>query len=225
MFRKPVQMNFFKFWVDFLGWIFFLRTKEFDHDYIRSLKAFSLCVTRFVGSTPFARILFKGPVPLWTGGTCGSMKMLPMDHGLFGIWPLLFRSHCTSIPVMRPAFVLLPHSQGGVATSLMDFRGSCGLSGMFHRSALLAIPHRKSFAAISSVSLMLLRHTNNNVRCHMNHSVKLCSFRHLQARFLTTNREKWWKKRAFVLQGLCTIRIRIRIPTESHSTEHVDTSI
>ena len=38
------------------------------------------------------------------------------------------------------------------------------LSGMFCRSASLAIPHRKSFAAIPSVSLVLLGHTNGNVK-------------------------------------------------------------
>ena len=37
------------------------------------------------------------------------------------------------------------------------------LSGMFRRSASLAIPHRKSFAAIPSVSLVLLGHTNRTV--------------------------------------------------------------
>ena len=38
------------------------------------------------------------------------------------------------------------------------------LSGMFHRSASrLAIPHHKSFAAIPSVPLLLLGHTNRNV--------------------------------------------------------------
>ena len=37
------------------------------------------------------------------------------------------------------------------------------LSGMFRRSASLAIPHLKSFAAIPSVSLVQLGHTNRNV--------------------------------------------------------------
>ena len=37
------------------------------------------------------------------------------------------------------------------------------LSGMFRRSTSLAIPHLKSFAAIPSVSLVQLRHTNRNV--------------------------------------------------------------
>ena len=34
---------------------------------------------------------------------------------------------------------------------------------MFRRSASLAIPHRKSFAAIPSVALVLLGHTNRNI--------------------------------------------------------------
>ena len=37
------------------------------------------------------------------------------------------------------------------------------LSGMFRRSALLAIPHLKSFAAILSVSLVQLGHTNRSI--------------------------------------------------------------
>ena len=37
------------------------------------------------------------------------------------------------------------------------------LSGMFRRSASLAIPHLKSFAAIPSVSLVQPGHTNRNV--------------------------------------------------------------
>ena len=41
--------------------------------------------------------------------------------------------------------------------------GGPTLSGMFRRSASLAIPHLKSFAAIPSVSLALLGHTNRSV--------------------------------------------------------------
>ena len=37
------------------------------------------------------------------------------------------------------------------------------LSGMFRRSASLAIPHLESFAAIPSVSPVQLGHTNRNV--------------------------------------------------------------
>ena len=38
------------------------------------------------------------------------------------------------------------------------------LSGMFRSSASLAFPHRKNFAAIPSVSLVLLVHTNSSVK-------------------------------------------------------------
>ena len=43
------------------------------------------------------------------------------------------------------------------------FRVYRGLSGMFRRSASLAIPHLKSFAATPSVSLVQLGHTNRSV--------------------------------------------------------------
>ena len=36
------------------------------------------------------------------------------------------------------------------------------LSGRFRRSASLALPHRRSFASIPSVSLVHLGHTNRN---------------------------------------------------------------
>ena len=45
----------------------------------------------------------------------------------------------------------------------LDFLGSQELSGMFRRSASLAIPHLKSFAAIPSVSRVHLGHTNRSV--------------------------------------------------------------
>ena len=40
---------------------------------------------------------------------------------------------------------------------------SLNLSGMFRRSASLAIPHRKSFAAIPSVFQAYVGHTNRSV--------------------------------------------------------------
>ena len=58
---------------------------------------------------------------------------------------------------------------------------------MFCRSASLAIPHLKSFAAIPSVSPVQ--------RGHMNR-VKFLSFRHFQDRFLTANKEKCGKDTA-----------------------------
>ena len=94
----------------------------------------------------------------------------------------------------------------------------------FCRSALLAIPHRKGFAAIPSVSLVLFDTRIATFRCHTNRSLKLPSFGHVQDRFLTSNKEKCGK-----YMGLCfarflflmfhrTIRIRIRIATESRDT-------
>ena len=44
-----------------------------------------------------------------------------------------------------------------------DYTNASELSGMFRRSTSLAIPHLKSFAAIPSVSLVQLEHTNRNV--------------------------------------------------------------
>ena len=48
------------------------------------------------------------------------------------------------------------------------------LSGMFRRSALLAIPHRKSFAATPSVSRAHLEHTNRNVSSSYESQRKSC---------------------------------------------------
>ena len=49
-------------------------------------------------------------------------------------------------------------------TIILSDKNSRMLSGMFRRSASLAIPHRKSFAAIPSLSLVLLGHTNRSVK-------------------------------------------------------------
>ena len=64
---------------------------------------------------------------------------------------------CAHFPcALEPAVV------GGC--SLTIFPGfSRKLSGMFRRSASLAIAHLKSFAAILSVSLVQLGHTNRSV--------------------------------------------------------------
>ena len=105
---------------------------------------------------------------------------------------------------------------------------------MFRRSASLAIPHRKSLAAIPSLSLKSLGTQIAASNCHTNRSVKLPSFRHFQEEFLTTNKEKWGKKNGRVSQGLCfgrfarrwhrTIRIRIRIAAASHDTMPLSSS-
>ena len=108
------------------------------------------------------------------------------------------------------------------------------LNGMFRRSASLAIPHLKSFAAIPSLSLVQLGHTNRSVSCHTNRSVKLPSSRHFQDQFLTTNKEKWGKKKwACVSQCLCFCRfagrwhrtIRIRIQNRSRIARYNATKI
>ena len=65
---------------------------------------------------------------------------------------------------------------------------------MFRRSASLASPHRKSFAAILSVSSVPLGHTNRSVSAQ-----GLCSWR-------------------FACRSHRTIRIRVRIAAESHDT-------
>ena len=75
------------------------------------------------------------------------------------------------------------------------------LSGMLRCGASLAIPDRKNFAAIPSVSLVHLGHTNRSVWCHTNRSVKLPSFRQFQDRFLTTVRKKWRKNTVLCFAG------------------------
>ena len=92
---------------------------------------------------------------------------------------------------------------------------SKALSGMFRRSASPAIPHLKKFAAIPSVSLVQLGHTNRSISCHTNRSVKLPSFRHFQDQLLTTNKEKWEK------MGLCFamfVFLTFRGPLASHDS-------
>ena len=100
---------------------------------------------------------------------------------------------------------------------------------MFRCSASLAILHRKSFAVVPSVSLVLpRRHTNRNVSGPHESQCEIASCRHFQNRFLTTNRERWRKKWPFVSQDFGfwhfagrshrTIRIRIRIAAQSHDT-------
>ena len=75
--------------------------------------------------------------------------------------------------------------------------------GMFGSSASPAIPQRKSFATIPSVSLVLLGHTNRNVSVsHESQRELLSSFRHFQDRFLTANKEKLGEnERDLVSQG------------------------
>ena len=90
------------------------------------------------------------------------------------------------------------------------------LCGMFRRSASLGVPHLKSFAAIPSVSLVQLGHTNRSVSCHTNRSVKLPSFRNFQDQFLITNKRSGGSK-----MGLCFARflfLMFRGPLASHDS-------
>ena len=81
------------------------------------------------------------------------------------------------------------------------------LSGMFRRSASLAIPHHKSFAAIPSVSLVLLVHTNRNVRLSHESQRETALVTHFQDQFLTTNKEKWGKKNGPVFRKVCVFDV------------------
>ena len=87
---------------------------------------------------------------------------------------------------------------------------------MFHRSASLAIPHRKSFAAIPPLSLDSLGTRIAASNCHANRSVKLPLFRHFQDEFLTTNREKWEKKTGLCFTGF--VLLTFRGPLASHDS-------
>ena len=91
------------------------------------------------------------------------------------------------------------------------------LSGMFCRSASLAIPHLvKSIAAIPSVSAMLLGHTNRNVNLSHESQCEI-AFVYAHSRPISDNRQgEGGKQRAFASQGL--LFIRNRIATESHET-------
>ena len=77
------------------------------------------------------------------------------------------------------------------------------LSGRFRCNASLAIPHRKSFVAIPSLSLVLLGHTSRSVKLSHERRAKLPSLRHFQDQFLTTNKEKWGKKNGPVFRRVC----------------------
>ena len=59
---------------------------------------------------------------------------------------------------------------------------------MFRRNASLAIPHLKSFAAILSVSLVQLGHTNRSVFLSHESQREIALVRHFQDQFLNTNK-------------------------------------
>ena len=110
-----------------------------------------------------------------------------------------------------------------------DDRKCLLLSDMFRRSASLSIPHLKSFAAIPSVSLVLLGHTNRSVFLSHESQREIALVEALSRPIPyyqqgEVGEEKW----ACVSQCLCfgrfagrwhrTIRIRIRIAAASHDT-------
>ena len=111
--------------------------------------------------------------------------------------------------------VILIHCGGGKKKTTVVKH--YGLSGMFRRSASLAILHRKSFAAIPSISVVLLRDTNRNVKLsHDSQREVAPSFGHFQDRLLATKKEKWGKK-----TGLCFARfvfLTFRGPLASHDS-------
>ena len=99
---------------------------------------------------------------------------------------------------------------------------SYDLSGMFRRIAIL---HRKSFAAIPSLSLVLLAHTNRSVKLsHLN--VKLASFRHFwhfQDQFLPYQQGEATEEKRAVFRKACVFwrfagHRTIRIAAESRDT-------
>ena len=90
------------------------------------------------------------------------------------------------------------------------------LSGMFRRSASLAIPHRKSFAAIPSLSLGSLDTRIAASNCHTNRSVRLPSFRHFQANSLLQTRRSGGRKTRLCFAGF--VFLMFRGPLASHDS-------
>ena len=98
---------------------------------------------------------------------------------------------------------------------------------MFRRSASLAIPHRKSFAVIPSVSLVLLGHPQrfSVTGIAARNCPRLGTF---ETDALLPTRRNRGKIRAFVSQGLCVLTFRgplashdsnpFRIAANSHDT-------
>ena len=104
-----------------------------------------------------------------------------------------------------------PFLETAVITISWLFWSSSENSGMFRRGASLAIPHRKSFAAIPSLSLGPLGTRVAASNCHTNRSMKLPSFRHLQDQLLTTNKEKWGKKNGSVFHGVFVFEVSLAV--------------
>ena len=67
---------------------------------------------------------------------------------------------------------------------------------------------QQNFAAIPSVSLVLLGHTNRSVKFSHKSQREIPSFRHFQDRFLTTVRKKWGKKTGLCFAGFVFLTFR-----------------
>ena len=93
---------------------------------------------------------------------------------------------------------------------------------MFRRSASLAILHLKSFAAIPSVSLVRLGHTNRNVFLSHESQREIALVEALSRPIPCCQKEKWGKQNGSVFRNVCVFyratRIRIRIAAESRDT-------
>ena len=93
---------------------------------------------------------------------------------------------------------------------------ACVLSGMFRRSTSLAIPHRKSFAAILSLSLVLFGTRIAASNCHTNQSVKLNRLGTFKTNSLLPTRRSGGRK-----AGLCFAAfefLTFRGPLASHDS-------
>ena len=77
------------------------------------------------------------------------------------------------------------------------------LSGMFRRSASLAIPHLKSFAEIPSLSLVQLGHTNRNIFLSHESQREIALIYALSRPIPYCQQGEVGKKWACVSQGLC----------------------
>ena len=113
----------------------------------------------------------------------------------------------------------MPYQPGRIPTLIPH------LSGMFRSSTSLAIPHRRSFATIPRVSLVLLEHMNRNVfvvtRIAVWNCPRLGTFK--TDSWLPTGRSGgfFWR---FAGRWHRTTRIHIRIAAESHDTMPLSSS-
>ena len=94
--------------------------------------------------------------------------------------------------------------------------GAGTLSGMFRRSASLAIPHRQSFAAIPSLSLGSLGTRIAASNCHTNRSVKLPRLGSLKTNSLLLTRRSGGRKTGLRFAG--SVFLTFRGPLASHDS-------